>query len=160
MGLQRGFSLHLASATSLILSLVIFFGPQTSYGDSVESLYSYTVGQDVLNFQSALSGSIFQGLVSKSADCQSPWKNGSIFCSRYCPHGLCEECLNLHPNYTSLAHPILFLRIPTDALSVIAPGKINLLYHPAWRPTEEIGLLQISTSSRHSLRILITLQDS
>lgn len=152
-------TLQLASATSLILSLVILSVRKQSYGDSVESPYSYTVGQCIWEFQFALSGSIVQGLVSKSADCQSPWKDGSIFCSRCCPHGLCEECFNLHPNYTFLAHPILILRIPTDALSAIAPGKINL-HDPAWRATEEIGLLQISTSSRHSLWILITLQDN
>jgi hypothetical protein len=69
MGLQFGFSFLLASATSLILRVIILSVRKQSDAGSFESPYSYTVGQDTLDLQSALPGSIFPVLVRKSDDC-------------------------------------------------------------------------------------------
>ena len=66
----------------------------------------------------------------------------------------------MHPNYTSLAHLKLILRMSNDALSVIARGEINHLHHPAWRPTGKARLLRMSISHYKAVKLFAKMLDA
>jgi hypothetical protein len=93
---------------------------------------SFQFGSIFFGLGPGLDGSLLGAISWESADCQPPWKNGSVFCNPKPPHAYVEECLDFQPRYTPLASPsVLQGWMEIDVLSVKASGEFNQLHHSA-----------------------------